>query len=66
MMNKQVRFLSMDTQNTTKENQAIDLMIEDLHTCHTGIRIEAKKIGCEEELEKLKNQLVDYLHQIRS
>ena len=50
---------------TQKQNQAIDLMIKDLYTVHTDIRTEAKQLGCEDELDTIKNFVLDYLHQIK-
>lgn len=47
------------------KSKAIDLMIEDLHTAHHEIRSTAKKQGCEEELDVVKNQLLDYLNFLR-
>jgi len=45
-----------------RKNQAIDLMIEDLYTVHSDIRLAAKELGCESELEKLKTSLIEYLY----
>jgi hypothetical protein len=50
---------------TQKQNQAIDLMIEDLYTIHTDIRSQAKELGCEDELNTIKNSVLDYLRQIK-
>ncbi len=50
---------------TQKETQAIDLMLEDLHTTHHEIRTIAKKLGCEHELEELKINLIDYLYSLK-
>ncbi len=36
--------------------------MEDLHTVHHEIRSEAKGQGCEEELDIIKRQLLDYLN----
>jgi len=47
------------------KSKAIDLMIEDLHTAHHEIRCRAKKEGCEEELDIVKRQLLDYLNFLR-
>jgi len=49
-----------------KEQQAIDLLLEDLHTNHYEIRIHAKKLNCEAELEKCKNDLINYLQSLRN
>lgn len=45
--------------------QAIDLMIEDLHTKHHEIRSKAKELGCDPDLEKVKNLLIDYLNTLK-
>lgn len=47
------------------KNKAIDLMIEDLHTIHHEIRIKAKSEGCEQQLDTIKSQLLDYLKFLR-
>ena len=49
-----------------KELQAIDLMLEDLHTNHHEIRVIAKKLKCERELEELKTSIIDYLYDVKS
>jgi hypothetical protein len=46
-------------------NKAIDLMVEDLHTVHHEIRCRAKGQGCENELDIIKRQLLDYLTFLR-
>lgn len=46
-------------------NRAIDLMIEDLHTAHHEIRSKAKGEGCEQDLDTVKQQLLDYLNFLR-
>lgn len=51
---------------TQKEIQAIDLMLEDLHTNHPEIRTVAKELDCETELDALKVEILDYLHSIKS
>ena len=48
-----------------KKSKAIDLMIEDLHTSHHEIRSKAKGQGCENELDFIKVQLLDYLKFLR-
>jgi hypothetical protein len=48
-----------------QKSRAIDLMVEDLHTAHHEIRCRAKKEGCEQELDVVKQQLIDYLHFLR-
>jgi len=58
--------ISMQDFNKIKENTAIDLMLEDLHTTHHEIRTTAKKYGCEVELEQIKCQLIDYLYGMKS
>ena len=40
-------------------------MIEDLHTAHHEIRCKAKSEGCENELDIIKLQLLDYLNFLR-
>lgn len=57
--------LLLSNHMTQKQNQAIDLMIKDLYTVHTDIRTEAKQLGCEDELDTIKNSVVDYLHQMK-
>lgn len=57
--------LLLSNHMTQKQNQAIDLMIKDLYTVHTDIRTEAKQLGCEDELDTIKNFVLDYLHQIK-
>ena len=51
---------------TQKELQALDLMLEDLHTSHPEIRTVAKKLDCEKELEELKTNIIDYLYDLKS
>lgn len=51
---------------TQKELQALDLMLEDLHTSRPEIRTVAKKLDCENELEALKVEIIDYLYSIKS
>lgn len=50
---------------TQKEQQAIDLLLEDLHTHHYEIRVHAKNLNCEVELEERKNDLINYLQSLR-
>ena len=50
---------------TNKLEQAIDLMLEDLHTKHHEIRVRAWELGCNEELENIKFQLVNYLYDLK-
>jgi len=47
------------------KNQAIDLMLEDLHTKNIEVRTTAKELGCENELEELKINLIEYLYAIK-
>lgn len=47
------------------KNQAIDLMLEDLHTKNIEVRTTAKKLGCENELEELKINLIEYLYSLK-
>jgi len=49
----------------SKRTDAIDLMIQDLLTRHSNIRNGAKKLGCERELDQVKEQLLIYLHELR-
>lgn len=46
---------------TDQQKYAIDLLIVDLYTIHSEIRKEAKMFGCEEELLKLRDDVVEYL-----
>ena len=48
-----------------QKSRAIDLIVEDLHTKHHEIRTKAKKEGCEQELDVVKQQLIDYLQFLR-
>lgn len=50
---------------TQKELQAIDLMLEDLHTTHHEIRTVAKELDCEQELEQLKVSMIEYLYELK-
>lgn len=50
----------------TKELQAIDLMLEDLHTSHYKIRTTAKELDCEKELEEIKLHIIEYLYDIKA
>ena len=47
------------------KKQAIDLMLEDLHTKNVDIRVTAKKLGCEDKLEELKLNLIEYLYSLK-
>lgn len=44
-----------------KELEAIDLLIKDLIIVHSEIRIEAKERECEKELDKWKEDVIEYL-----
>lgn len=44
-----------------KELEAIDLLIKDLSIVHSEIRIEAKERECEKELDKWKEDVIEYL-----
>lgn len=46
---------------TTAQKEAINLMLEDLHTVHPDIRLNAKQLQCETELEDIKEILIHYL-----
>lgn len=48
-------------QKTKNQIKALDLMILDLQTIHSDIRIEAKETNCEIELNEWKVNLIDYL-----
>jgi hypothetical protein len=43
------------------QKEAIDLMLEDLYTIHNNIRERAKILNCEQELNQLRDDVVDYL-----
>jgi hypothetical protein len=49
-----------------KNLESIDLLIEDLKTPHSKIRIQAKNQQCEKELLIYQNLVLDYLRNIRS
>lgn len=51
--------------NSPQKNQAIDLMLEDLYTKNIEVRSTAKKLGCEEELEELKINLIEYVYSLK-
>jgi len=46
---------------TNAQIEARNLMLEDLHTIHSNIRLDAKQLDCEQELEEIKELLIDYL-----
>jgi len=53
------------TEKNKKTIQAIDLMLEDLHIKHGDIREQAKESMCEEELDKIKECLIEYLNDLK-
>jgi hypothetical protein len=46
---------------TEQQKNALDLMIEDLYTVRIDIRKQSKVLGCEQELNKLRDDVVNYL-----
>lgn len=52
--------------NKVSYNHAVDLMIEDLHQKHHTIRILAKKLNCEIELDDIKDLLIHQLSSMRT
>jgi hypothetical protein len=46
---------------TDQQKHAIELMIEDLYTIHSDIRKESKMFGCEQELLKIRDDMINYL-----
>lgn len=52
--------------NNNSYNDALNLMIEDLHTKDYKIRIEAKRLNCEEELDKIKLYVIEQLTALKS
>lgn len=44
-----------------KEVLALDLLLEDLRTVNPRIRTKSKNLGCEEELNSLQNQIIQFL-----
>ena len=50
------------------ENQlkAIDLMLLDVKTSHPEIRIQAKNLNCEDELNAIQTEIVEYLLNLRN
>ena len=50
---------------TNKLEQAINLMLEDLHTKHNEIRVRAWELGCNSELDDIKFQLVKFLQNLK-
>jgi hypothetical protein len=53
----------MTTKN--KQLEAIDLLIEDIHTPHNEIRMQAKKLGCDSELTVWQDFVLEYLQNLR-
>lgn len=52
--------------NNTTYNDAINLMIEDLHKKDYRMIIEAKKLNCEQELDEIKTYVIQQLSAIKS
>lgn len=52
--------------NTVSYDDAINLMIENLYKKDYEIRIEAKHLNCEEELDAIKKYILDQLTTIKS
>lgn len=48
-------------QKTKNQIKALDLLILDLQTIHSEIRMEAKETQCESELNEWKNEVLNYL-----
>ena len=48
-----------------KQLEAIDLLIEDLRTPHSQIRMRAKKLECDSELTIWQDFVLEYLKNIR-
>ena len=46
---------------TNAQRAAINLLLEDLHTVHPEIRMQAKNEGCERELDEYKREILLYL-----
>ena len=57
-----VDHLQLQYKMNPQRKKAIELMMEDLHTAHHEIRSRAKGEGCENELNTIKQQLLDYLN----
>jgi hypothetical protein len=53
----------MKTQN--KNLEAIDLLIENLQTPHSEIRVLSKKLQCDQELIVWQDFVLEYLQNIR-
>lgn len=52
--------------NKVSYDDAINLIIEDLHKKDYKIRIEAKHLNCEEELDEIKKLVIEQLTTIKS
>lgn len=48
-----------------KQLEAIDLLIEDIRTQHSEIRMQAKKLECDSELNVWQDFVLEYLQNIR-
>lgn len=46
---------------TENYSEAMNLMIEDLYTIRTDIRHQAKLLNCEQELNEIRNDVIEYL-----
>jgi hypothetical protein len=46
---------------TQQQKNAIHLLIEELYTIRSDIRKESKIFGCEQELLKIRDDVVNYL-----
>jgi|LakMenE07Oct09ns_1017277.scaffolds.fasta_scaffold20607_1 hypothetical protein len=53
------------TEKSKKMIQAIDLMLEDLQIKHGDIREQAKESKCEDELDEIKECLIEYLCELK-
>ena len=43
------------------KNEAINLMLEDLYTIHSDIRNQAKVMNCEQELNDIRDNVIEYV-----
>ena len=43
------------------QKEAVNLMLEDLYTIHSNIRERAKILNCEQELNQLRDNVINYL-----
>jgi hypothetical protein len=46
---------------TEQQQNAIYLMIEDLYRTHSDARKNSKVLGCEQELNKIRDDVIKYL-----